>query len=37
MDVNDNLSDVTTIYTSSTLGEIPGIKSSRAQREFSDI
>jgi hypothetical protein len=26
MDVNDNLSDVTTIYTGSTLGEIPALK-----------
>jgi hypothetical protein len=37
MDINDNLIDVTTIYTGSTLGEISGTKSSRAQSEVSNI
>jgi hypothetical protein len=37
MDVNDNIIGITTIYTGSTLGEIPGTKSSRAQSEFSNI
>jgi hypothetical protein len=38
MDVNNNLIVVIIItYTGSTLGEIPGTKSSRAQSEFSNI
>jgi hypothetical protein len=37
MDINNNIIDVIIIYTVSTLGEIPGTKSSRAQSEFPNI
>jgi hypothetical protein len=36
-DVNNNILDVIITYIGSTLGEIPGTKSSRAQSEFSNI
>jgi hypothetical protein len=37
MDVNDNIIDIIIIYNGSTLEEILGTKSSRAQSEFSNI